>query len=169
MKLDFRLIFLVGVLSALMVAIGSWNAYSRRFARFPVHRLPDVLLFDDWKEARTRADLAAIRKALDGYMAHYGHLPFNSPNREYQFSITMGHDLNGLLTDIERRNPKEIVFWNVPAGEQRDGWGRCYHYYFDHDGDHRINTGKRVITGDYFVWSDGPNETDDGGTSDDLY
>ena len=167
MKRSIKKIILITVL--VIIITGSLQWYSERYTRFPVHRLPRLTLFDHWKLQRTRSDLASIKVALDGFRSHYGHLPFNSPKRDYQFSITLGHDLNGQLTDTHRRNPDRIVFWDVPAGEQRDGWGRLYHYHFDHDSDGQVDTGHRKVAGNYFVWSDGPDRINQEGTRDDIY
>ena len=164
-----KIICITILLFVLVAAYVGWSRYSERYARFPVHRLPSLAVFDGWKLQRTRSDLATIRVALDAFKSHYGHLPFNSPQRDYQFSITLGHDLNGQLTDIDRRNPDRIVFWDIPAGEQRDGWGGVYHYHFDHDGDGQIDTGHRKVAGDYFVWSDGPDQINQEGTEDDIH
>lgn len=169
MKTGTKKIICTTVLLVGLGAVTSWSWYSERYARFPVHRLPSLAVFEHWKLERTRSDLASIRVALDAFRSHYGHLPFNSSQRDYQFSITLGHDLNGQLTDILRRNPDRIVFWDVPAGEQRDGWGGVYHYYFDHDGDGQVDTGQRKVAGDYFVWSDGPDQINQEGTEDDVY
>ncbi|MBL9117718.1 MAG: hypothetical protein JNJ83_22110 [Verrucomicrobiaceae bacterium] len=158
----------VVLLVFLAAACSGWMWYSEKYARFPVHRLPNLAVFESWKLQRTRSDLASIRIALDAFKSHYGHLPFNSPQSDYQFSITLGHDLNGQLTDVYRRNSDRIVFWNIPAGEQRDGWGGVYHYHFDHDGDGRVDTGHRKVVGDYFVWSDGPDQINQEGTEDDI-
>lgn len=159
------------VVAALIILVGcysGWAWYSSRYTRFPVHRLPGWSCFDAWRLSRTHSDLTAIAAAIEGFHAHYGHLPLNSPQRDYQFSITLGHDLNGQLTNLDRINPHQIVFWDVPAGEQRDGWGRLYHYHFDHDANGRVNTGHREVSCSYCVWSDGPDGVSQEGAEDDV-
>ncbi|MDP1588090.1 MAG: hypothetical protein Q8M07_10120, partial [Prosthecobacter sp.] len=109
------------------LCMGSW--YHSRFTRFPVHRLPSWQVFESWRVARTRQDILAATQAVESFYARYHRLPFNSPKREYQFSITLGHELNGVHPNSDRSNADSMVFWDVPAGEQRDGWGNLSHYY----------------------------------------
>ena len=162
---------LVIAFTTLVILVGcccGWSWYSARYSRFPVHRLPNWSYFESWRLSRTELDLATIATAIEGFHRHYGHLPFNSPQRDYQFSTTLGHDLNGQLTDVQRRNPDQIVFWDLSTGEQRDGWGRLYHYHFDHNSDGVVDTGHRKVRCSYYVWSDGPNGTNQEGIADDI-
>ena len=156
------------VFLALATCYGGWLGYEARYSRFPLHRLPHWSCFEAWRTSRTNSDLEAINSALYGFHSHYGHLPFNSPQRDYQFGTTLGHDLNGLITDIDRRNPHKIVFWSLPAWEQRDGWGSSYHYHFDHDSDGMVDTGHRKVPCTYYIWSDGPDDVSQEGLGDDL-
>ena len=154
-----------------------WRWYEARYTRFPVHRLPHWEMFESWRVSRTQEYVATATLAVAGFHKHYGKLPFNSPDREYQFSITLGHDLSGVWTNTNRLNHDRVVFWNLPAGEQRDGWGNLLHYHFDHDGDGIVHPGverwgtapgAKPVHRSFVVWSDGPNGRDDGGEGDDI-
>ena len=146
---------------------GVWRWYSR-YSRFPAHSLPFWSVFEAFRIERTKNDLAAATKALEGFHEHYQKLPFNRPDREDQFSITLGHELNGVSPGTNRQNTDAIVFWSLPAGEQRDGWGRLYHFYFDHDGDGFVHPGGMAVKRSFVIWSDGTNGRDEFGTADDL-
>lgn len=163
----FRAASLLCMLLLLAGAVITWRWYAR-FNRFPVNRLPRWEIFESWRISSTRQYLFEATQAVGAFEAHYGKLPFNSPNREYQGSITLGHDLSGIWTDIDRRNRDRLVFWNLPAGEQRDGWGNLLHYHFDHDGDGIVHPGVQPVHHSFVVWSSGPNGHDDGGEGDDI-
>ena len=169
-------LLLMGILS-LGGSVILWRWYDARYTRFPVHRLPRWEMFKSWRVLRTQEYVADATLAVAGFHKHHGKLPFNSPDREYQFSITLGHDLSGTWTNTNRLNHDRVVFWNLPAGEQRDGWGNLLHYHFDHDGDgivypgvERWGTapGVKPVHRPFVVWSDGPNGRDEGGEGDDI-
>jgi hypothetical protein len=80
----------------------------------------------------------------------------------------LGHELNGVSPGLGHHNTKGIVFWSLPAGEQRDGWGRLYHFYFDHDGDGFVHPGGMAVKRSFVIWSDGTNGRDESGAGDDL-
>ncbi len=147
---------------------GAWRWYSQRYSRFPAHRLPSWAVFEALRIVRTKSDLADATKALESFQEHYQKLPLNSPGREYQFSITLGHELNGVSPGMGRHNTDGIIFWSLPAGEQRDGWGRLYHFYFDHDGDGLVHPGGMAVKRSFVIWSDGSDGRDESGNGDDL-
>ncbi|MGV3662533.1 MAG: hypothetical protein ACO1TE_20275 [Prosthecobacter sp.] len=171
-----NLVFLLMLLSLAGAAV-AWRWYDTRYTRFPVHKLPRWRMFEGWRVARTQEYIQAATQAVAGFHARYGKLPYNSPHREYQFSITLGHDLSGIWTNLDRLNRDKIVFWNLPAGEQLDGWGNNLHFYFDHDNDGVVHpgvepwlsvSGAKPVHRSFVVWSDGPNARDEGGTGDDI-
>lgn len=139
-----------------------------RYSRFPAHRVPSWQVFEDFRKARTREDIAVASEALNAFHQHYQKLPLNSPGREYQFSTTLGHELNGVSPGRGRCNTEGIVFWALPAGEQRDGWGNLYHFFMDHDADGWVHPGGIAVNRTFVIWSDGPNQRDEGGNGDDL-
>ncbi len=158
----------VAILALGITLIVGARSYLNRFARWPVHRLPDLPIFESIRVLKTKADIMDARTAIQKFAEHYDRLPINSPEREYQFSTTLGHDLNAVNPSPERRNSDKIVFWDVPAGEQMDGWGREYHFFMDHDDDGWVRLGDRKVKADCVIWSDGPNQTDDFGLRDDI-
>ena len=139
-----------------------------RYTRFPDHWLPSWPVVEHFRIARTKGDLAAATKALENFHDHYQKLPLNSPDREYQFSITLGHELNGVSPGVKCHNTDGIIFWSLSAGEQQDGWGKLYHFYFDHDGDGFVHPGGATLKRTFVIWSDGPNGRDEAGNGDDL-
>jgi hypothetical protein len=139
-----------------------------RQERFPLHRLPKMAWFDVFRRQRTLSDIRAAHNALEAFYSHYGRLPFNRPNHELQFPLNLGHDLNGVGPGQGRQNTEGIVFWNLPAGDQRDGWQRCYNFYFDHDNDGIVHPVGKQVHRKIVIWSNGPNRLDEGGEGDDL-
>lgn len=148
------------------IGIASWVKH--RYDRFPVQRLPDLRVFNALKQNRTINDIETIKTAFDDFYSHYHHLPLISPERESQFSITLGHELNGVKPGPNSQNPDGIVFWKVSAGEQLDGWGHRYHYWLDHDGNGIVSPGGIPLKRSFVIWSDGPNKIDEQGKGDDI-
>jgi len=125
-------------------------------------------VFEPIRISRTQSDLRAANAALQDCLSHYGRLPLNNSAKDEPFSVTLGHELNGVNPTTERRNPDKIVFWDVPAGEQLDGWGRHYHFFIDAQGAGWVNLVRRKVPGKWFSWSDGPDGIDQEGLGDDL-
>ncbi len=114
-----------------------------------------------------------IESAIEQFYSHYHRLPFTSPDRiaherECQFSITIGHELNGIHPGLNPENSESIVFWNIPAGEQLDGWGTNYHYFFDHNQDGFVAPAGSPVRRRAAIWSNGPNQIDEQGKGDDI-
>ncbi len=168
----------IALLVAAVLAGGIWTLSSfyeqyRRYSRFPVHSLPDWQLFQSTKHGRTQNDIVTIESAIDQFYAHYHRLPFASPDRisherECAFSITIGHELNGVKPSLNPENSDGIVFWDIPVGEQLDGWGNNYHYFFDHNEDGVVSPAEIPVHRRAAIWSNGPNQRDEHGNGDDI-
>ena len=150
------------------VAVSAWLYKSRGYSRFPLHLLPKWQIFESWRVQRTRNDIAAMDEAIHKFTARYGHLPVIRPGHEEQFAITLGHELNGVRSGVDSPNRESIVFWDIPAGEQLDGWQHNYHISIDVTGTGFVHPGGQTLKRQFAVWSDGANGKNENGAGDDI-
>jgi hypothetical protein len=136
--------------------------------RWLVQWFPGNALFERVRTAQTRSDFSRITKAVTRFEEHYGKLPIVQTLHDEQFSITLAHELHGAPPSHSPVNPDGINFSGIPAGLMRDGWDQSYHIMLDRDGDGTVSNDVYVVAHRIAVWSDGPNQTDEQGTGDDI-
>ncbi len=71
------------------------------------------------------------------------------------------------LQDVSRVD--DLTNEGIPSQIDVDPWGRPFHLALDADGDGVVTVENRKLDCGFLMWSDGPNETNDGCTGDDIW
>jgi len=140
--------------------------------------------------ARAQAEMKGMITAVKSYEADYGYLPVGSSSfggvktgsaadTVYRTFIEILSGADGPDADTTPNgttsygNPRNVKYLDVPGsysstangnvctGDFVDPWGTLYKVYLDSDYDGQVTTPAGVLNGSVFLYSFGPNATDD--------
>ena len=140
---------------------------------------------DKAKKVKAKAEANTLVLAIKSYESTYGLLPvfgateiLSDTNYDILVQVLTKVDISG-LSAANQGNSRAIKFLDAPTGFStaisdtlgsekgsfRDPWGKRYNIALDLNYDNLVTIGATTENGSVFVWSSGPNKTNDNGSS----